>query len=244
MIHQTRGIVLRSVKYGETSIITTIFTELFGIQSYMVKGARASARGRAPRGNLLQVANMLDMMVYYRENASLQYISEFRLDYVYQPLSTNLIRNAVSLYIAELLLKSLKQPQGHPDLYFLTSQTLKFLDRENETAANIPLYFTLNLASLLGFRFNGSCCPQTPYLDLREGSYMAKPPDHPHFLDADLSARIFQLQLASGPEQATAISLDRETRIRLLNACLSFLEWHLPEFTPMKSPRVLHDLLD
>ncbi len=37
-LHNTKGIVLRTVKYGETSVIVTIFTELFGIQSYIVNG--------------------------------------------------------------------------------------------------------------------------------------------------------------------------------------------------------------
>ena len=32
MLHKTPGIVLRTVKYGDTSVILSIFTELFGIQ--------------------------------------------------------------------------------------------------------------------------------------------------------------------------------------------------------------------
>ena len=43
-IHKTRGIVLRSVKYGETSLVVTIFTEIFGLQSYIVNGVRASTK--------------------------------------------------------------------------------------------------------------------------------------------------------------------------------------------------------
>ena len=42
MISKTKGIVLRTVKYGETSVVVTIFTELFGLQSYLVNGVRAS----------------------------------------------------------------------------------------------------------------------------------------------------------------------------------------------------------
>ena len=46
-LHKTKGIVLRSVKYGETSIIVTIFTELFGVQSYLVNGIRTSSKKAA-----------------------------------------------------------------------------------------------------------------------------------------------------------------------------------------------------
>ncbi len=40
MIHKTKGIVLKTVKFGETSLVVTAFTEMFGLQSYMVNGIR------------------------------------------------------------------------------------------------------------------------------------------------------------------------------------------------------------
>ena len=44
MTHKTKGIVLRSIKYGETSLVVTIFTEMFGIQTYMVNVERTSKK--------------------------------------------------------------------------------------------------------------------------------------------------------------------------------------------------------
>ena len=44
MVHKTKGIILRSVKYGETSLIVTAFTELFGLQSYLVNGVRTVSK--------------------------------------------------------------------------------------------------------------------------------------------------------------------------------------------------------
>ena len=43
MIFKTRGIVFRFTKFQETSIIVTIFTELFGLQSYIVNGVRSKS---------------------------------------------------------------------------------------------------------------------------------------------------------------------------------------------------------
>lgn len=42
MTHKTKAIILRSIKYGEASLVVTAFTELFGIQTYLVNGVRAS----------------------------------------------------------------------------------------------------------------------------------------------------------------------------------------------------------
>jgi DNA repair protein RecO (recombination protein O) len=44
MLHNTKGIVLRVTKYGDTSIILTAYTELFGVQQYMVKGVRVTSK--------------------------------------------------------------------------------------------------------------------------------------------------------------------------------------------------------
>jgi len=43
MIFKTRGIVFRFTKFKETSIIVTIFTEVFGLQSYIVNGVRSKS---------------------------------------------------------------------------------------------------------------------------------------------------------------------------------------------------------
>jgi len=41
MLHKIRGIVIKYIKYGDTSIIVNIFTEAFGLQTYIVNGARS-----------------------------------------------------------------------------------------------------------------------------------------------------------------------------------------------------------
>ena len=44
MLHSTKGIVLRTIKYGDTSIVVAIYTELFGVQSYLVNGVRTEKK--------------------------------------------------------------------------------------------------------------------------------------------------------------------------------------------------------
>ena len=61
MNHTTHGIILRTVKYGETSIIASVFTEIFGVQSYIVNGVRVSSKKGAGKANLFQPAAILDL---------------------------------------------------------------------------------------------------------------------------------------------------------------------------------------
>ena len=76
--HKTKGIVLKTVRYGETSIIAGIFTELFGLQSYLINGVRITSKKGSGKANLLQPGAILDMVVYHNELRNLQRVKEFK----------------------------------------------------------------------------------------------------------------------------------------------------------------------
>jgi len=61
MTHKTKGIVLRTIKYGETSVITAVYTELFGLQSYIVKGVRQATKKAEAKSSYFQAAAILEM---------------------------------------------------------------------------------------------------------------------------------------------------------------------------------------
>ncbi|MES1220998.1 MAG: DNA repair protein RecO, partial [Bacteroidota bacterium] len=140
-LHKTRGIVLRTVKYGETSMIITIFTELFGVQSYLVNGVRTSTKKGSGKANLFQPSAILDMVVYHNELKNLQRIKEFRWGYLYQHILSDVRKNAVALFMVELLTKCLKQPEANPDLFHFAEDSFLHLDESSDAVvANFPLF--------------------------------------------------------------------------------------------------------
>src|SRR4030095_15783391 len=146
-LHKTKGIVLRSVRYGETSLIVTILTGLFGIQSYLVNGVRASTKKGTGKANLFQPAAILDLIVYHNELRNLQRIKEFRWAHLYQNIFSDIKKNAVSLFMVELLTKCLKQPEANEDLFQFAEDAFLHLDQSSETVtANFPLFFALHVA--------------------------------------------------------------------------------------------------
>jgi DNA repair protein RecO (recombination protein O) len=171
--HKTKGIVLRTVKYGETSVITTVYTELFGIQSYIVKGVRQTSKKGSSKATYFQPAAMLEMEVYHNELKNLQFIKDYQWSYLYTALFFDVIKNAAAMYLIELLQHALKQPEANPELFYLIEDSLKQLDKGNETlTANMPLYFTLHLLAELGFQVQGEYNTQTPVLDLQDGNFV------------------------------------------------------------------------
>ncbi|RYY58318.1 MAG: DNA repair protein RecO, partial [Chitinophagaceae bacterium] len=110
MLHKTKGIVLRTVKYGESSLIVTAFTELFGLQSYIVNSVRkASAKGGS-KAAYFQPASQLDLVVYHQPGRNLNRIREFKWSFLYQHVLSDIFKNAVAQFLIELLHKSLKEP--------------------------------------------------------------------------------------------------------------------------------------
>lgn len=243
MLHKTAGLVLRTVKYGESSVVVRLFTELFGVQSYMVNGVRKAGTKKAG-ASLLQPAHLLDLVVYQREGSQLQRISDFRYAYLYRSLYGDVVKNAIALYLVELLDKTLRQPESHPELFHLVSDALRWMDQQERGTANLPLYLSLRLAALLGFGFYGRWSHERPYLDLGEGLFVAERPHHPHWLDEASARAADQLMQAPGFAEMQALPLDKVGRQRLLAACQDYYRLHLSGFTGLRSPEVLAAVLE
>lgn len=244
MIHSTKGIVLRTVKYGDTSMIVTIYTELFGIQSYMVNGVRASSKKGPGKANLFQPAAILDLVVYHNELKNLQRIKEFRWGYIYQHLFFNVVKNSVALFMVELLQKTLKQPEANTDLFHFIEDAFIHLDNADEqVTANFSLFFALHLTSFYGFRFSDEYSEEHTFLDLQEGEFVREHPIHPYFLQGQYSFITSQLLKVMQPHELKEVRLNQETRRILLQAYQTFYALHIADFGVMKTLPVLQEVL-
>lgn len=244
MVHATKGIVLRTVKYGDTSIITTVYTELFGIQSYIVKGVRQSSKTSAGKAGFFQPSAMLDMEVYHNEQKQLQFIKEYQWSYLYEKVLFDVVRNAIAMYVIELLQHSLKQPEANPELFYLIEDTLKQLDKGSDAlAGNLPLYFTLHLAGELGFQIQGAYSEETPVLDLQEGIYVTEIPVHPYYLEGQMARTTSELAVLAFYNDLENFQLNRSLRRELLMAYQTFLSLHITDFGEMRSFRILQEIL-
>ncbi|MEO0065245.1 MAG: repair protein RecO [Bacteroidota bacterium] len=243
-VHSTRGVVLRTIKYGDSSIITSIYTELFGIQQYLVKGVRQSSKTSAGKASYFNPAAILELQVYHNELKQLQFIKEFRWAYLYESVLFNVVKNTVAIYVMELLQHSLKQPEANPELYYLIEDTLKQLDRGTPTlTGNLPLYFTLHLAAELGFQLQGNYSSETPVLDLQEGVFVSHTPLHPYFLSGQLAEITSTIAGLNFYNELETISLNKNIRRQLLEAYQQYLALHIAGFGQMKSFAILQEVL-
>ena len=243
MTHKTKGIVLRSIKYGETSLVVTIFTELFGVQTYMANGVRTSKKSSA-KANHFQPAAILDLVVYHSENKQMQRIKEFSWAVLYETLLSHVIKNSIASFMAELIQKCLKQPEPNADLFNFCSTSFTELDRaDNIIAANFALFITLHLTHFFGFRMTDNYNSKNTILDLQEGNFIDHQPTHPHFMDGKNAELTAQLLKVMQPYELEDFKLNQEIRRNLLLRYLEYYALHIPDFGQLKTLMVLHEVL-
>ena len=242
MIYSTKGIVLRTVKYGETSVIAVVFTEMFGIQSYIVNGVRA--QGKTSKAHFFQPSSILEMQVYHSELKNLQRIRDLNWSYLYRSILSDVTKNAVALYMVELLQKGLKQPESNSDLFHFCEDAFLQLDTSDaEVTANFPLYFCLQLAHFFGIRLQNNYSDERNLFNCREGNFSNKILANDHFVEAGVSYYISQLLKALQPADLLEIKLNKNIRKTILSALENYYAIHIPEFGVMKTLPVLHELL-
>lgn len=244
MTHKTKGIVLRTIRYGETSIIVSIYTELFGIQSYLINGVRTISKKGSSKTNLFQSGAILDLIAYHNELKNLQRVKEYKWSYLYKNIFYDVIKNAVVQYMIELLQKTIKQPEPNINLFHFIEDAFIQLDESDETmVANFPLFFSLQLTAFYGFRISDTYSEKNNILDLQEGEFIHEQPLHPHFIEGDLSFITSQLLKVMHPNELVHIRLNKEIRRMLLQSYQNFYALHIQDFGTMKTVPVLHAIL-
>ena len=242
MLQKTNGIVLRSVKYGETSIVTTIFTEQYGVQAYMVKGVRSS-RSKQNRAGSFQPGIMLDMVVYHHPQKSMQSISQFQVAYIYEALQMDVVRNSILLFSVELLLRLLPENAPMPGLFSFAQQYFVQLDKTPlRGVANFPLYFIIQCSRELGFELKGSYSSQTPYLSMEEGEFISQSPAAAIIATEDVVGLSELLDVADF-EMLQRVQLSAMVRMRLIDWYIAFMQLHTQHMGPIRSLTVLRTIL-
>jgi DNA repair protein RecO (recombination protein O) len=177
MHHQTKGIVLSNTKYAETSIICKIYTELFGLQSYIINGVRK----KKGKSIYYQPLSILELNVLHKEKKRLQRIKESKPFYQYQSLPYAVTKSAIAFFIAEILQKCLKEEEENSALFnFLTNSLIK-LDKETLNP-QFHLEFLIELSMYLGFYPNTQNI-HFPFFDLINGTFTSSKPDHKHYIN-------------------------------------------------------------
>ncbi|MFD2144107.1 DNA repair protein RecO [Mucilaginibacter antarcticus] len=175
MLHKTRGIVLKTTDYGESSVIVQVFTEKLGLQSYIINGVK-KPKAKISR-NMLQPLHLLDMVVYHKAAGNVQRISELKTAPVLQTLPYDIIKSSMALFLNEVLYKSIKQQTADEHMFDFVFSAIEWLDHQTDGLANFHLLFLVKLTRYLGFYPDRYQVDNADYFDLKDGVFKQYKPD-------------------------------------------------------------------
>lgn len=236
MLHKTKAIVFKVTKYAETSVIIKAYTELFGIQSYIINGVR-STKGKS-KSALYQHGNLLDMVVYHKEQGNLMRISECGFAHIYEDLPFNIVKSSLLIFYLEILNKIVKEHETNEALFDFLFEIFIELDQTEKPLANHHIWFLLAITKYLG------CYPTVspdPYFDLKEGMFIDFLPPHQQFLSEQLS-NSFRGIIEPELKNYDQIKLTTNERKILLQQMLVYFRLHIEDFGDLRSYEVLETL--
>ena len=235
MLIKTRGIILKSFKYSETSLILDIYTEEKGLQKYIISGVRS--KGTKQKTGILQPTSLVEMVAYYRENKPMNRIKELKPAHIYRSLPFELLKGTIGLFMVELAQKTIKEEEANPALFQFLFQQFVALDEAATMPSNFHLLFMLRLTKYLGFAPAGQWSSDTPYFDMKEGHFVAEDPVHQYAPSMSISQQIGILLKQQPP------SITRQERQALLELLIVYYRLHIENFPGLNTHAVLKEVL-
>ena len=241
MLIKTHGIIFRSIKYSETSIIADIFTEDKGLRSYIISGVRSkNARIKA---SVLQVMTLVDMVAYHREDKNLTRIKEIKAAYVYHSIPFDVVKGAVGLFMVELARKAIQESEQNKLLFNFLYGSFQQLDATKHTVSNFHIAFMIELTAFLGFLPGGEYTKETPGFDLAEGVFSIRNEAGHHSLD-DGQSKLLDTFLKTPMGQSHTIKLNRTERKSFLNQMINFYRLHVENFDSLNAHKILEEVME
>lgn len=226
MIEKTRGIVIKYMKYQESSIIAQVFTEDFGLTPFMINGIR-SARSKRSIG-YFQPFSILDLVAYVKLGREIQRLSEYKCLIPTHSIQTDIRKSTIVLFLSEILTKLLhheKGPQEH--LFgFLLESIIQF-DQMTEAIENYHLHFLLKLLPYIG-------------LGIDDGDALIRSMEL-EMIHEDEQLLLFVSRIID-TEYTDSIGGNGQLRFKALELILNYYHHHTNAIGEIKSLKVLHQV--
>jgi DNA repair protein RecO (recombination protein O) len=237
MLIKSRGIVFRTVKYGESSVIADIFTEHKGVHTFIAGGVRA-AKSRMPFG-LFQPMTIVDLVAYFKDQEqSMQRIKEIKAAEVYQTIPFDIKKGAVAMFMAEICRKCIRETEENRDLFDFLLDQLLWLDRTEHPIANLHLFFLVHLSAQLGFQPVGVPSGTEMFFDMKEGIFESVPPMNGLYMEPECTQHLLWF-LETTLEECHQMVFAPDARKALLKQLLKFYQLHIPAFGEVHTPEIL-----
>ncbi|MCI7575310.1 MAG: DNA repair protein RecO [Bacteroidales bacterium] len=229
----TEAIVLHLAKYSDKASILHLYTMDQGRLALMVHGLH-SKTGKLTAG-ILEPLMHIEIEANLQPNRTIQTLKTAHLKYVPRQIRTDMNRRTVSMFIAEILYRTLRYPLSDPLLFQYLTNLIYQLDC-TPNPENLHLQFLLNFMQYIGI--SPDLSGDEPWLDMQDGELTPIRPKHGQYFTEEETALLKSL------ETTEEILVSRTLRQALLHKLCQYYELHIADFRQPKSLQVLETLFD
>jgi DNA repair protein RecO (recombination protein O) len=233
MKYKSRAITLTYIKQGESSIISKIFTEKHGLQSFIIKGVR-SKRAKKKLG-LFQPLQLVDINATLIPKKGLQYLAEITIIETISTDKINMNKNFLAIFIAEISSKVLQENEQNSGLFKFVWEIKQKLYNANTIDENFALLFMLNLSKYLGF-FPSTENINAPFFNLQTGFFAGKSFNMNIYLTEEKTTVLKHLLLGK------KINIPQELKSELLKDIIQYFRLHHYNLSNITSHLIIESL--
>jgi len=148
MIEKSQGIVLNSIKYGDSSKIVTVFTKDFGKIAFIAKGARVA---KSKFGASLELLTVSEFTFYNKLSSDLLLLSNSDIIKSNIKLTKDSNKLLVGLMIAEVINNTQEKRSINHELFDFSQNLIFQLSDYPSNPFSIFNIFMNGLSSIMGF---------------------------------------------------------------------------------------------
>ena len=142
----TELIVLSTTKVGESAVVVHTLSKEYGRRGFLVRSGKKAGM------TLFLPLNILEAQIVENPKSELWSMNNLSLKDGLSATRSNLYKNTMTLFLAEVLFRTLKEGVVEDGLYDWCVGAILTLNALESDFANYPVRFLLELAGALGFR--------------------------------------------------------------------------------------------
>jgi DNA repair protein RecO (recombination protein O) len=243
MLQRIEGIVLRTVRYNDRTIIAHLYTRQIGRASFRVAIPRS--RKASVKSVLFQPLALLELESDVRPTTAIYSVREAKSAYPFTSIPYDPVKAAVALFLSEFLSRTVREEgTENVPLYTYLRHSILWLDMCRGSVANFHLVFLMRFSRFLGLYPNLDDYHRDDYFDLLNACFTpTRPTLHLSFLEPEEASRISRL-MRMNYDTMHLFAMNRNERNRCLHIMNEYYRLHLPDFPELKSLEVLRELFN
>ena len=239
MYEKLKGIVLNTIRYSDKHNIVHIYTDGRGLMSFAVPQGRTQAARM--RNALLMPLSLIDLETAVRPGRDLAMLREVRRNYALSTLYSDPMKNAIALFISELLTHVIQEPEGNDPLFRYIEQSVQLLEQMPGQVANFHICFLFHLGAHLGIQPNLEGYSKDSWFDMTDGVFVPSAVRGHNLLQPQEAQVIYLLSRMTFSNMGF-FRFNREERNRMLDVIIGYYRLHNASIGTLRSPDILKQL--